>query len=516
MALGKNWWVYRSCFKIGEKAQWERAVIMAETLRILLVEDSANDALLIERQLQSEKVRFVSSRVDNRRDLLRALEAAHWDVILADFSLPQLDAFDIMEVLRREKNDTPIVLVTGTLPEERAVEFIKQGGQDFVLKSSLKRLPAALLKAIERRNADRERRKAEQSLAESEERLRLVVDGARDYAIHLLGPAGQVLTWNLGAEKLFGYSADQILGKDSSVFCEGARTGQESLCGRLRQTAEEGRLEFEGWLLRRDGHRFYANVVDTALRDETGELRGFSRVVRDITEQKRIEDELRGSQHQLRALAARLEAIREEESRRIAREIHDELGDALTALKVDVSWVVKKLPSKPADLAKRLKGMEEKINSTMRSVQRIATELRPRMLDELGLVAAVRWRIRELQTRTGIRCALTTNVGDSVARGAVAVAMFRILQEALTNVVRHARSKCITVNLDESDGALRMEIRDEGVGIRECMANEPASLGLLGMKERALLLGGEVQIRAAHGKGTSIIAKIPYRSTKRQ
>src|SRR6185369_7336950 len=193
---------------------------MGETLRVLLVEDSVNDALLIEEQLRSEGIQFVSNRVDNRHDLVKEIVSRNWDVILADFSLPQLTALEVLAALRREKADIPVVLVTGTISEKRAVEFIKQGGQDFVLKTSLKRLPVALLKAIERRNADREKRKAEQRLAESEERLRLVVDGARDYAILMVGPDGQVLSWNFGAQKIFGYRPDEIVGKHCAILHE--------------------------------------------------------------------------------------------------------------------------------------------------------------------------------------------------------------------------------------------------------------------------------------------------------
>ncbi len=195
---------------------------MSGVLNVLLVEDSADDAALVEHQLRSEPLQIVAKRVENKRDLEKEIGTANWDIILADFSLPQFDALDVLEILRREKSEIPVILVTGTLSEELAVEFMKQGGQDFILKSSLKRLPAALLNAVERAKAEREKRQAEKALAESEERLRLLVDGARDYALCMLGPSGQVLTWNSGGQKLFGYSASEIVGSDFSVLHERA------------------------------------------------------------------------------------------------------------------------------------------------------------------------------------------------------------------------------------------------------------------------------------------------------
>ncbi len=232
---------------------------MGEVLKILFVEDRANDAALVEHQPRSGQIQFDAKRIDNRRDLVKEIETTTGDAILVDFPLPQLDALDVLEVLRVKKNDTPVVLVTGTLTEEQTVEFSKQGGQDFILKSSLRRLPAALLKAIERRNAERDKRKADQALAQSEERLRLVVDGARDFAIYMLAPGGEVLTWNCGAQRLFGYSADEVLGKDCAMFHSDSR--KES-ARRLKTIADQGRLEREDWLLRMDGSRFYGDIVD--------------------------------------------------------------------------------------------------------------------------------------------------------------------------------------------------------------------------------------------------------------
>jgi signal transduction histidine kinase len=231
-------------------------------------------------------------------------------------------------------------------------------------------------------------------------------------------------------------------------------------------------------------------------------------MVEDVTERKAAEAELERHRAQLRGLAARLEAAREAERARIAREIHDELGQALTALKIDVLWLKKRVPESP-ELAHKLHDMTAIIDSTTQSIQRVAAELRPSVLDELGLRAAIEWETREFAARTGIECRVELPEGQPALDASRATAVFRIFQEALTNVARHAAATHVIVRLGMTPKALELTVQDNGRGIREGALHDSRSLGLLGMRERAGNFNGNVTIAGNPGAGTTLTLTMP-------
>lgn len=232
-------------------------------------------------------------------------------------------------------------------------------------------------------------------------------------------------------------------------------------------------------------------------------------LTREIAERKRAEEELRRSEENLRALAARLESVREEERTRIAREIHDELGQVLTGLKMDLTWVAKHLPSKQNALNQKIESMFDLIDETVNTVRRISSGLRPEALDQLGLAAAIEWQLRDFQMRTGIRCKLTMPEKPVNPDEERSTALFRIFQELLTNVARHANATKVEVSLRTDGQSLNLEVQDNGKGIAEEDINSPHALGLLGMRERAFPFRGRFEIRGARGKGTKATVSIP-------
>lgn len=217
--------------------------------------------------------------------------------------------------------------------------------------------------------------------------------------------------------------------------------------------------------------------------------------------------ERRRAEERLRELAARLVTVREEERAHIAREIHDELGQVLTGLKMDVSWLSARLEA-PALLAKT-GGMSELIESTIRAVRRISSGLRPEVLDDMGLVAGIDWQAKEFQKRTGVRCRVALPADSTDLGVEVSLATFRIFQEILTNVARHARATRLEIELRRNEGQLVLQVADNGVGIAAEHIDGRRSLGLLGMQERARRLGGEVRIDGEPGKGTRVTVAIP-------
>jgi signal transduction histidine kinase len=223
----------------------------------------------------------------------------------------------------------------------------------------------------------------------------------------------------------------------------------------------------------------------------------------------RKSERLRESEEKLRRLAAHLISVREEERAHIAREIHDELGQVLTGLKMEVTWLAKRLREKP--LIEKTDSMCKLIDATVGTVRKIATGLRPEMLDDMGLVAAVAWQAKEFQKRTGIRCRTKLPPESAKPDVDVATTMFRIFQEILTNVARHSRATRVDMELAISEERVALEVTDNGVGIADSDLNGKKSLGLLGMHERALLFGGEVKINGTPGHGTRVSVSIPIR-----
>jgi PAS domain S-box-containing protein len=270
---------------------------MKDELRILIIEDMASDVVLINHELRKGGLAFRSKRVDNKEAFLHELQHHPPDLILSDHGMPAFDGFTALAIAHDRCPEIPFIFVTGTLGEEVAIETLKSGATDYVLKS---RLATNLMTAVQRALREKEerikRRHAEAALRESEERFRMLVEGVKDYAIFMLDPGGHVSSWNAGAEWIKGYSANAVLGQHFSCFYRRAEVDHGDPARALQMAAAEGRFEEEGWRLRKGGAPFWANVVITALRDERGELHGFAHVTRDITDRRQAEEGLQKSE----------------------------------------------------------------------------------------------------------------------------------------------------------------------------------------------------------------------------
>jgi PAS domain S-box-containing protein len=235
-------------------------------------------------------------------------------------------------------------------------------------------------------------------------------------------------------------------------------------------------------------------------------------VIREISAHKREEEKLRSAGEQMRNFAARLDAVREEERTHIAREIHDELGQALTVLKLDLSWLERKMPRSQAGSREKLRAAIHHVDDTIRRVRRIASELRPSILDDLGLMPAIEWQLSEFKNRSGIRCVLRSNVDSERFDPESSAAIFRVIQEALTNIMRHAAASMVHVGFRRTDKLLRLTITDNGRGITEDEINNPKSLGVVGMKERVARIGGDFKIQSRRQGGTRIEILLPHQN----
>jgi signal transduction histidine kinase len=361
---------------------------MKKQIHILMVEDDAADAKLAQHTLQTGGVHFSLVRVQTEADYIQELDRNPPDVILSDYSMPGFDGYAALNIAKKNHPETPFIFVTGTMGEEVAIETLKNGATDYVLKTRLTRLVPAVHRA----------------LGEAQER----------------------------------------------------------------------------------------------------------------TNRRLAEVQLRESHKQLRALSVYLQHVREEERTRIAREVHDELGQALTSCKLDASWLAHHLPRNQKELSEKAEKLSADIDSTIQTVRRISTELRPGILDYLGLAAALEWQAQEFQSRTGIRCHVSAHLQGPPLDPELTTTFFRIFQETLTNVIRHAEATDVDVELKEDTARIILEVKDNGRGISRQEIDDPRSLGLLGMRERAALLGGDFRIQPLRGgKGTRACVAIPRRPRHR-
>ncbi len=393
-----------------------------------------------------------------------------------------------------------------------------------------------------------DRKLAERILRDSEERSRQLVQGVQEYAIFQLDPMGHVVSWNAGAERLKGYPSKDIIGKHFSVFYPQEDLINDKPQSFLATAARHGQSVDEGWRVRKDGSRFWANVVITALRDMEGNLLGFAKLTQDTTERRekeealtkakellelrveqrtavltrvnqelrteiverqRAEEQLKASLAQLRALAARLQSVREEERTSISREIHDELGQACTAIKMDLALIGRRLTKRQSQLHAKVYSAIQLADNMIGTLRRIASELRPRTLDDLGLQAALESQAQEFESRTGIKCSVTLPQERLSLDADRSTAIFRIFQESLTNVARHAQAMHVEARLVEKNDRVIFQVVDNGRGFDPEEAKARKSLGLVGMQERALLLNGELTIEGVPGVGTTLTLTIP-------
>ena len=353
-----------------------------------------------------------------------------------------------------------------------------------------------------------ERKQLDEALRKSEEILR------RYYDTKLIGMAIVDVDKNFTQVNetfcdMTGYSREELLDMkwEDLTYPDTLETDREKfkqvLAGEIDSYVTDKRY------IRKDRQIIHISVCAECSRKANGEVAYFAAFVQDITERKKAENNVRNSRERLRKLATKLQVVQEEERTRIAREIHDELGQGLTGLRIDISWILEQLPKNNKDLIDRTKISLQLVDQTLRSVQSLSQDLRPPLLDDLGLESAIEWQVKEFRRRTECYCNLDMDLIDLETNNNRDTAIFRVVQESLTNVMRHAQASEVNISVRTKDGWLLLEIMDNGRGISAQELENFDSTGLIGMRERAGMLGGRVEIQRQQSGGTVVRLKLP-------
>jgi two-component system sensor histidine kinase UhpB len=477
-------------------------------MRILIVEDNAGDARLMRQHLAGDSVAeaFQVVEVDRLALALQSLDETGFEAVLLDLSLPDSQGIDTLTSMRAAKPGIPIVVLSSINDELLGLQLLRAGAQDYLVKEEVTAslLRRSLRYAVERKRAEVELRRSELFLESIVENIpdMIFVKDAGELKFVRFNKAGEEL---LGCQRreLIGKSDYDLFPKDEADFFTGADRNVLSIGNVLD-------IQEEPILTKTKGLR-YLHTKKIPIFDDSGQVLYLLGISEDITERKQAENQLQRSFDLLRTLSQRLDVVREEERTRIARELHDELGVRMTCMKMDLSRLMGMMCESlfPREkMEEKIRAMNAEVDTTIAEVQRLAAELRPGVLDDLGLVAAIEWQCQDFERRSGIRCFCEASFDEIKISPSRATAAFRICQEALVNVARHAKATFVRVLVKENENDVLIEIQDNGQGIPADKINDAGSLGLLGMKERSMAIGGSLEISGWLGKGTTVTLRL--------
>ncbi len=549
-------------------------------LRLLIVEDSEDDTFLLLRELQKGGYETDYCRVETSPDMERALTEKNWDLVISDHSMPCFSAPEALKVLRKSCPDLPFIIVTGAMGEEAAVEAMRAGAGDYIMKDNLSRLLPAVERELHDARTRRERKQAREALEESERRFRFIAENARDIIFRLqlfpgvvfeyLSPAIKNIT---GYEPIAFYHHPGLICKivhpddryllmkavsdnydtdtdtytdtdtdtDTDIKAE-KKTDAEADIEAEKKTDEDADIEaekkadteaekktdasafaddvddskghpFTARFYRKDGELIWLEYSLVPSFDHEQRITAVAGVVRDVTRRVKAEEVLKASREEIRQLSARILNAYEEERSRLSRDLHDEVGQVMSAVKLDLEMfeagMEQELPA-ASPLRGRLKNSIFLLHDAIRNLRQLMLFLRPAPLHDMGLAEVVQDMLRELHNRTGIRTSLHTGEAARRLSPETETALYRCIQEGLTNVVRHSAAASVSVEIVFSENIHRVSIKDDGAGFDyHQYLQKKESLGLQGMQERINLLNGEFHIITAPGAGTEIILNVP-------
>ena len=482
-----------------------------ESLRLLLVEDSADDAALVQQALRQAGQRLILRQVDSAAGMDAALSQEHCDLVISDYNLPGFSGTEALRLLRERSPDTPFIVVSGCIGEEAAVTLMKDGADDYVMKDNLARLAPAVERSLKEAQSRAQRKLAERALLESEARFKAIASNIPGTVLQLLLHADG--SWSFGyvsegclalfgvtprlLQRYPGYFFDLIAPEDAAAFTQTMQTSAQD----LTDWNWEGRIHVSG-----SDDTKWVNLRSSPRRLDDGSVL-WEGILSNITQNKLAELEVRRSHEKLSSLSAHIESVKERERTRIAREIHDDLGGTLTAIKIMLMRLGNGLAPEAGEALHRLRSTEALVDSALETTRRISTELRPGILD-LGIVAAMEWQAAEFDKRLDIPCRMTCTHEEISLEDELSIALFRIFQETLTNIAKHAGATRVEVELEADADSVTLQVHDNGRGIAGEDLGKRQAFGILGMQERAHSLGGSASVRRTRN-GTAVTVRLP-------
>ncbi|MFJ3046600.1 ATP-binding protein [Herbaspirillum chlorophenolicum] len=479
---------------------------MSIPLRVLFVEDMEEDAVLMVRELKRAGFEPTWLRVDDEPALLGALREARWDIVISDYSMPAFSGVEALKIVKQDNDQTPFIIVSGVIGEQTAVEVMKAGAQDYFLKSAIARLPHAVERELRDAQARRKQRASAQALREMQARFNAFMNAA------------PMPTWikdaqlrysyvNPAQSAFFGMTPGDMDGlTDFDLMSTGAaQASQESDRKVLRDRCELHTQEtvFD--------YNHNARILDVVRFPIHGEGKGdmVAGLAIDVTEREQSRRELELAIQRQQLLSSRVIEVQERERQHLARGLHDDVGQSLTALKITLETIRKNGSLEGPSLQNGI----DIVTAVLAQVRGLSLDLRPPQLDNLGLIAALRSYVEQKSRLAGVSGWFESSGHDDGLHHDIENTAFRIVQEAVTNILRHAKCKNIRVKIDRQQDQLYLCIRDDGQGFDIETARSNAisgtSFGLLNMEERAVLVGGSMDISSAPGEGTEIVMHLP-------
>jgi two-component system, NarL family, sensor histidine kinase UhpB len=483
-----------------------------KNLRVLFVEASQDDLQQTLAKLAANEYLVEHQRVENAEAMKNALLNTNWDIVLCSYNPPAFGGLEALNLMQSLRIDLPFLFLSHNLREENIIRAIQAGAGDYIFKGSLNRLIPAIEHYLHEATIRREHRQMLIDLKENQTRLHALLTNLPGMAYQLLLSHSNDITFPYVSEGCFALLGihPQDLQCEPALFFEILHPADIGSYQKAMHASAQNStyMYWEGRIKALpDGDIKWVNLRCCPRKTSLGVQ--WEGIIFNITERKLAEIEAMRSQEQLRELSAHIQDVREQERLALSREVHDDMGSMLTAIKMDIAWLAKRINSNEPALTAKFTDIENLVTKCAAAASNIARNLRPSALDCFGIVAAIEVEANEFEQRTGISCLLDT-VDEGVAVPPnISITLFRIFQEALNNIMKHAQASKVRVLIHNRINSVDLTVSDNGCGLSEPDRLKPRSFGLRGIQERVARFNGVVKITSKSGQGTTIAVSIP-------